>query len=344
MKKQLLIAAIAATMSVSAMADMSITGSANVKMNAAETSTGTTEGSSMNMDIDFAAKNGGTAVYAHLDFDDAGKISDASNTTDSTSEKYGSGGSLTIDKLWMTTSIGSVNITAGDYSSCVGSIEAVKACGTTNNSIGLSTDVAGFNVGYTKSMNDSSAADSITLSGTVAGLAFKVKNSEDTYTNISVKGDLPMGTGTGFYLENHNADAADSDTTVFAAHTKIGGATVSFASLDADDTGATGNTGDIRLLGSSLIGDYHTAAYGTVATMTDVKAVGVNFDMAGNNVNIVTGSADTNGVVDDRDFTDIVIQRKLASGATLDVSYGVADTGTVNVDTTNYGAILNVKF
>ncbi len=344
MKKQLLIAAVAATMSVSAMADMSITGSANVKMNAAETSTGTTEGSSMNMDIDFAAKNGGTAVYAHLDFDDAGKISDTSNNA-----TPNTGGSLTIDKLWMTTSIGSVNITAGDYSSCVGSIEAVKACGTTNNSIGLSTDVAGFNVGYTKSMNDSSAADSITLSGTVAGLGVKIKDSENTttspgYTNISVKGDLPMGTGTGFYLENHNADAADSDTTVFAAHTKIGGATVSFASLDADDTGATGNTGDIRLLGSSLIGDYHTAAYGTVATMTDVKAVGVNFDMAGNNVNIVTGSADTNGVVDDRDFTDIVIQRKLASGATLDVSYGVADTGTVNVDTTNYGAILNVKF
>jgi hypothetical protein len=337
MKKQLLIAAIAATMSVSAMADMSITGSANVKMKAAELSTGgTTESSSMNMDIDFAAKNGGTAVYAHLDFDDAGEVSNDASTA--------STGSLTIDKLWMTTSIGSVNVKAGDYSSCTGSIEAVKACVTTNNKIGLSTNVGDFTVGYTKDMNDSSAADTIALSGTVAGFAFKVKDSEDTYTNISVKGDLPVGTGTGFYLENHNADAADSDTTVFAAHTKIGGATVSFASLDADETGATGNSGDVRLLGSSLIGDYHTAAYGTVSTMTDVKAAGVNFDMAGNNVNIVTGSADTNGAVDDRDFTDIVIQRKLVSGATLDVSYGVADTGTAGVDTTNYGAILNVKF
>ena len=337
MKKQLLIAAVAATMTSAAMADISISGSANIKMDAAELSTGgTTEGSSMNMDIDFAAKNGGTAVYAHLDIDDAGQVSNDASTA--------STGSLTIDKLWMTTSIGSVNIKAGDYSSCTGSIEAVKACVTTNNKIGLSTNVGDFTVGYTKDMNDSSAADTIALSGTVAGFAFKVKDSEDTYTNISVKGDLPVGTGTGFYLENHNADAADSDTTVFAAHTKIGGATVSFASLDADETGATGNSGDVRLLGSSLIGDYHTAAYGTVSTMTDVKAAGVNFDMAGNNVNIVTGSADTNGAVDDRDFTDIVIQRKLVSGATLDVSYGVADTGTAGVDTTNYGAILNVKF
>ena len=122
MKKQLLIAAVAATMSVSAMADISITGSADVRMNAKELSTGgTTEGSAMFMDIDFAGKSGGTAVYAHLDFDDAGKISDTSNNA-----TPNTGGSLTIDKLWMTTSIGSVDITAGDYSSCVGSVEVFK--------------------------------------------------------------------------------------------------------------------------------------------------------------------------------------------------------------------------
>ena len=76
--------------------------------------------------------------------------------------------------------------------------------------------------------------------------------------------------------------------------------------------------------------------------MTDVQAFGANFDMAGNNVNVVVGSADTTAA-NDLDFTDIVVQRKLASGATLDVSYGVADT-SATVDTTNYGAILNVKF
>ena len=332
MKKQLLIAAVAATMTSVAFADISISGSANVKMNAAELSTGgTTEGSSMNMDIDIAGKSGNTSVYAHIDIDDAGTVGTNNNT-----------GSVVVDKLWMQTSIGSVNVKAGDYSSCVGSIEAVKACSTTNNKIGLSTNVGDFKVGYTKDMNDSSAADTIGLSGTVAGLAFNVKDSEDTYTNISVKGDLPVGTGTGFYLENHNADAADSDTTVFAAHTVVSGTTVSYASLDADATGAATNDGDVRLLGSSLIGDYHTAAFATTATMTDVQAFGANFDMAGNNVNIVVGSADTTAA-NDLDFTDIVIQRKLASGATLDVSYGVADT-SATVDTTNYGAILNVKF
>ncbi len=331
MKKQLLIAAVAATMTSAAIADISIKGSANVKMDAAELSTGgTTEGSSMNMDIDITGKSGNTSVHAHIDVDDAGTV--------------GSTGSVVVDKLWMQTSIGSVNVKAGDYSSCTGSIEAVKKCTTTDNKIGLSTNVGDFKVGYTKSMNDSSTADTISVSGTVAGLAFKVKDSEDTYTNISVKGDLPVGTGTGFYLENHNADAADSDTTVFAVHTKVGGATVSFASLDADETGASSNDGDVRLLGSSLIGDYHTAAYATTDEMTDVKAMGVNFDMGGNNVNIVVGSADTTTAVDDRDFKDVVVTRKLASGATLDVSYGVADTGTAGVDTTNYGAILNVKF
>jgi antitoxin YefM len=106
MKKQLLIAAVAATMTSAAMADISISGSANIKMDAAELSTGgTTEGSSMNMDIDFAAKNGGTAVYAHLDIDDAGQVN--GDTDGTTGDKNGK---INVDKLYMTTSIGSVNI------------------------------------------------------------------------------------------------------------------------------------------------------------------------------------------------------------------------------------------
>lgn len=342
MKKQLLIAAVAATMSVSAMADISITGSANAKMSAKELSTGgTTEGSSMNMDIDFAAKNGGTAVYAHLDFDDAGNVGKGTTETDLTKQNTGA---LTIDKLWMTTSIGSVNITAGDYSSCVGSVEGVVACGTTDNSIGLSTDVAGFNVGYTKSMKDSSTNDSITLSGTVAGLDFKIKDNENTYTNFSVKGDLAVGTGTGFYAEQMNRDAADSDATLIAAHTVVNGITLKAADYSADATGVANslNSGDIRPLGTSLIGDYHTAEALTMATVKDATLFGVNMDVAGNNVNIVVGEYD-NATENGLDFADIVVTRKLASGATLDVSYGKFDK-SATVDTTNYGAILNVKF
>jgi len=341
MKKQLLIAAVAATMSVSAMADISITGSANAKMSAKESSTGgTSEYSSMNMDIDFAAKNGGTAVYAHLDFDDAGNV--GLGTAEPTTNQ--NTGSLTIDKLWMTTSIGSVNITAGDYSSCVGSVEGVEKCDTTDNSIGLSTDVAGFNVGYTKSMKDSSTNDSITLSGKVAGLDFKIKDNENTYTNFSVKGDLAVGTGTGFYAEQMNRDAADSDATLIAAHTVVNGITLKAADYSADATGVTNslNDGDIRPLGSSLIGDYHTAQALTMNDIKDATLFGVNMDVAGNNVNVVVGEYDTaafNGL----DFADIVVTRKLASGATLDVSYGKFDK-SATVDTTNYGAILNVKF
>ncbi len=342
MKKQLLIAAVAATMSVSAMADISITGSANVKMNAAELSTGgTTEGSSMNMDIDFAGKSGSTSVYAHIDVDNTGNVDAAAVTSTGAAIRDGS---IVVDKLWMTTSIGSVNITAGDYSSCVGSVEGVQACTTTDNSIGLSTDVAGFKVGYTKSMNDSSTNDSITLSGKVAGLDFKIKDTENTYTNFSVKGDVAVGTGTGFYAEQMNRDAADSDATLIAAHTVVNGITLKAADYSADATGVTNNlnTGDIRPLGTSLIGDYHTAAALNMKTVKDATLFGVNMDVEGNNVNIVVGeydSANGNGL----DFADIVVTRKLASGATLDVSYGKIDT-SATVDTTNYGAILSVKF
>ena len=330
MKKQLLIAAVAATMTSVAMADISISGSANIKMagKALSTDAAAAQTSSQNMDIDITGSNGATKVFAHLDFDNSG-------TAD---------GNLNVDKLYMTTAIGSVNVKAGDWSSCVGMVEGIQKCTTTNNSIALSTTVAGLTVGVSGGMSNDSANNSFSVSGKVAGLDFKIKDNENTYTNISVKGDVAVGTGTGFYAEQMSRDAADSDATLVAAHTVVNGITLKAADYSADATGVTNNlnTGDIRPLGTSLIGDYHTAAALNMKTIKDATLFGVNMDVAGNNVNVVVGEYD-NATVNGLDFADIVVTRKLASGATLDVSYGTFDT-TAAVDTTNYGAILNVKF
>jgi len=327
MKKQLLIAAVAATMTSAAMADISITGGAYIKWSGKDSSvatTSTTEAISQGFDIDITGKTGNTTANAHLDVDENGTSG------------------VNVDKVWMTTQIGDVTVKAGDYSSCTGMVEGIAKCSTTDNGIALSTKVGDMTVGISGSA-DSSVAQSISLSGTVAGMKVAIKDKEDTFTNFAISGDLAVGTGTGFYLEHMNKDAADSDSTLFAAHTKVGDATISIASLDADETGATGNDGDLRVLGSSLVGDYHTAAYSTNTTMTDVKGIAVNTDVAGNNVNIAFINADTNGANDDLDLVDVVVQRKLASGATLDLSYGTADL-TSSTDTTNYGAQVTVKF
>ena len=328
MKKQLLIAAVAATMTSVAFADISISGSANIKMAGKSLSTdaAAVQYSEQNMDIDITGTNGSTKVFANLDFDNSG-------TAD---------GNLNVDKLYMTTSIGDVNIKAGDWSSCVGMVEGVQKCTTTDNSIALSTTVAGLTVGVSGSMSNDSAANSISVSGKVAGLDFIIKDSENTYTNFSVKGDLAVGTGTGFYAEHMNRDAADSDVTLIAAHTVVNGITLKAASYEADVTGYGLNTGDIRPLGTSLVGDYHTAHAGTLAGIKDIKGFGVNTDVAGNNVNVVVGNYDT-AALNGLDFADIVVTRKLAAGTTLDMSYGKIDT-SATADTTNYGAIINVKF
>ena len=328
MKKQLLIAAVAATMTSVAFADISISGSANIKMAGKSLSTdaAAVQYSEQNMDIDITGTNGSTKVFANLDFDNSG-------TAD---------GNLNVDKLYMTTSIGDVNIKAGDWSSCVGMVEGVQKCTTTDNSIALSTTVAGLTVGVSGSMSDDSAATSISVSGKVAGLDFTIKDSENTYTNFSVKGDLAVGTGTGFYVEQMNRDAADSDATLIAAHTVVNGITLKAASYEADVTGYGLNTGDIRPLGTSLVGDYHTAHAPTLAGIKDIKGFGVNTDVAGNNVNVVVGNYDT-AALNGLDFADIVVTRKLAAGTTLDMSYGKIDT-SATADTTNYGAIINVKF
>ena len=330
MKKQLLIAAVAATMTSVAMADISISGSANIKMagKALSTDAAAVQTSSQNMDIDITGSNGATKVFAHLDFDNSG-------TAD---------GNLNVDKLYMTTAIGSVNVKAGDWSSCVGMVEGVQACTTTNNSIALSTTVAGLTVGVSGGMSNDSANNSFSVSGKVAGLDFKIKDNENTYTNISVKGDVAVGTGTGFYAEHMSRDAADSDATLVAAHTVVNGVTLKAASYEADTAGVTAgsNNGDIRPLGTSLVGDYHTAHAGTLVGIKDIKGFGINTDVAGNNVNVVVGNYDTTAL-NGLDFADIVVTRKLAAGTTLDMSYGKIDT-SATADTTNYGAIINVKF
>ena len=337
MKKQLLIAAVAATMTSVAMADISISGSANIKMagKALSTDAAAVQTSSQNMDIDITGSNGATKVFAHLDIDNAatGGGLDTSSTE---------GGTINVDKLYMTTAIGSVNVKAGDWSSCVGMVEGVQKCTTTNNSISLSTKVGGYTVGVSGGMSNDSANNSFSVSGKVAGLDFKIKDNENTYTNISVKGDVAVGTGTGFYVEHMNRDAADSDATLVAAHTVVNGVTLKAASYEADVTGLGLNTGDIRPLGTSLVGDYHTRHADTLATIKDIKGVGANMDIQGNNVNVVVGEYDT-AALNGLDFADIVVTRKLAAGTTLDMSYGKIDT-SATADTTNYGAIINVKF
>ena len=337
MKKQLLIAAVAATMTSVAMADISISGSANIKMagKALSTDAAAVQTSSQNMDIDITGSNGATKVFAHLDIDNAatGGGLDTSSTE---------GGTINVDKLYMTTAIGSVNVKAGDWSSCVGMVEGVQKCTTTNNSISLSTKVGGYTVGVSGGMSNDSANNSFSVSGKVAGLDFKIKDNENTYTNISVKGDVAVGTGTGFYVEHMNRDAADSDATLVAAHTVVNGVTLKAASYEADVTGLGLNTGDIRPLGTSLVGDYHTAHAGTLVGIKDIKGFGINTDVAGNNVNVVVGNYDTTAL-NNLDFADVVVTRKLAAGTTLDMSYGKIDT-SATADTTNFGAIINVKF
>jgi hypothetical protein len=336
MKKQLLIAAVAATMGTAVIADISIKGSANIKMAGKDLSTNTftTQSSSQNMDVDITGSNGATKVIAHLDIDNAA----SGGGTDTSTE----GGTINVDKLYMTTAIGSVNVKAGDWSSCVGMVEGVQRCTTTDNSISLSTKVGGYTIGVSGGMSDDSATNSLAISGKVAGFDVKIKESEHTYTDIAVKGDLAIGTGTGFYVEHMNRDAADSDATLVAAHTVVNGVTLKAASYEADVTGLALNTGDIRPLGTSLVGDYHTRHADTLATIKDIKGVGANMDIQGNNVNVVVGNYDTT-TLNNLDFADVVVTRKLAAGTTLDMSYGKIDT-SATADTTNFGAIINVKF
>jgi len=338
MKKQLLIAAVAATMTSVAFADISISGSANIKMGGSDTynmsDSSALESLSQNMDLEFTGKSGATSVHAHIDVD---------NTGTATSN-------INVDKLWMQTAIGSVNVKAGDYSSCTGMVEGIVACGTTGDALGLSTTIGGATVGATLTSGDNTSAKKVfTAKGDIAGMNVAVRYDGDDDTtdtdadnstlDIAVKGSVA---GVDLYVEHMARDLANADATMIAASTEVAGGTVSVASFEADTAGMAMNNGDIRPLGTSLVGDFHTAILGSLATVKDFKGIGFNTSVAGNTVNVVAFDYDTSSV-NDMKGTDVVVTRALASGATLTANYGTVET-SASADTAVYGAQLSVKF
>jgi thiol peroxidase len=126
MKKQLLIAAVAATMTSVAMADISISGSANIKMagKALSTDVAAAQSSSQNMDIDITGSNGATKVFAHLDIDNAATAGGDETSTD--------GGTINVDAaalegVTVTTVSMDLPFAAAKFCSTAG-IENLKVC------------------------------------------------------------------------------------------------------------------------------------------------------------------------------------------------------------------------
>ena len=159
MKKQLLIAAVAASMTSVAMADISITGStkANVLDGAP----------SIEADLKITGKSGDSSLVANIALDSGVD----------TGEQAGD----MVEDLYVTTSLMGVNAKAGAYRSGASELDQTSAKPSAR--YNLSTTVSGVTATYeaTKDTHD------LTLGGTVAGVSIKqkMKQNDDTETWVS---------------------------------------------------------------------------------------------------------------------------------------------------------------
>ncbi len=318
MKKQLLIAAVAATMSVSAMADISITGAAKVNYT--------------NVDYDAANMNDSDNFKHEMDLKVAGKSGDTSvtmnfggndNTTGNTAVT-----TFNMEDAFVATSIEGVSIKAGQWDNGNNSLRAsTRAAGK----FSASTTLGGVTVAYDAG---NSADDTVKLSGSVAGVAVSYKDTK-TGEDITVSGSAQ---GVSISYLALNKDAANSDRSVITVSGELAGVGVKFAQADAD-TSAT-------ISGDSWMGDFEgaTGAY-LLGAGQDVTSIELSTSIAGNSVKFRNTSIDGGMTGHDTSFNKVIITRPLANGTTFEATYtDLSDDAETNTDSTTLDLELAVKF
>jgi len=344
MKKQLIAAAVAASMSAVAMADVSITGNANYeyfhKTDGGSAGDVTSNYGDTEVNLSIVGKTGDTSVVANLEFTGGSALDSSSLSVNRDGDGEVSG--LDVEDLYITTKVGDVSIKAGDYASGTTALGGEIDNGSRSfNKVTLSTQVGPATVSYATASasaedatfdNDSS---SVSVSVPVAGMTLQVKDESDSYTIVGLKGE---SNGVNFRIENKDSDTANSDVLFYEIGTKLGDLDVSIAGLDAD--------------AHSLIKEDDSAIFAQEATgayVDGVQQITIGTSIDGTALKLRAGSLKGIATKQDADFMRVEASRTLASGATLTVSYddyddkGVATSGTM-YDTQLVEIDLAVKF
>ena len=200
MKKQLLIAAVAATMASATFADVSITGGSEVTIAKSGTTVETTLG--------LKGKSGDTSVTIDLDLHDAA-------------------GDNLVKNAYMNTSVVGIAVKAGQWKSGASNLgRSSYKTGAYN----LSTSFSGVKLAYEETGSGSS--NSVTVSGSIAGVAVshKMNNNADSTTETKLSGSVG-----GIALAYHSKEANATDTnTAISASTTVGDVKIAYTTIDIE--------------------------------------------------------------------------------------------------------------
>jgi len=196
MKKQLLIAAVAASMTSVAMADISISGSSKVNAKGGEYT--------MEADVTITGKSGDTSVVAAIGLDNANSV----------------------EQLYVTSSVAGIAVKAGTWKSGKGEL-GHNLAGDAR--ISATTSFGGVTLNY----EDRTAAGgtSTKISGEIAGVALSYKAKAGNTSETTASGSMG-GVSASFHTKD-NGTAADATSVTLS--TEVQGVTLTYVDIDAAD-------------------------------------------------------------------------------------------------------------
>ena len=319
MKKQLLIAAVAATMTSAAMADISISGDAKFEYQNVETTGVAINVNQTNTEVNLKLR---------------GQSGDTSVVVDVASD---GNSALVVEDQYLTTKVGDVTVKAGNHTTGTSSILGeIDEGGRSNNKVTLSTTLGGAKV-YVGNGGSSTGSTGFTtinnnmfagISMDVAGVTVQAKKVNDTEDAFGVSGDM---SGVAFRLEQKQGTGSNTDVVFGNVTTDVNGISLGYAWIDADADDLIDET-DSAIFAVENAGSGDSNSQFTAST-----------SVQGNKVTLKAGTVGFKAATLDRDYTQVTVSRPLASGATATVTYTDKDTADAE-DSQTFEAELSVKF
>jgi hypothetical protein len=303
MKKQIIAAAVAASVSAAALADVAITGAAQVNWTHAETTSAKGTAIDHNMDIKVVGKSGDTTAVMDFEVTNDNGSATATNGTK-------------IKNAYLTSKIGDVNVETGTK---YGSDTLLDDAGVTDRYMTLSTAVGPATVHYKQWTDKASGTGSTDNSeyGVKATFGditvYHEQETEASHNATQVTGNVA---GLNLYYRNEDADGTTLDKDALQLDYTMGGVKLTYAKVDAE------------------VGTKSDAFFGTWTTNTaastglkEADGFGITTDLAGNTVQLrgYTTKSGASGAAE-VDHTKLIVTRTLASGATAEVTYHDDDT------------------
>jgi len=337
MKKQLLAAAVAATMTSVAMADISITGGMKVNYVNTDSQTDSLDTNAINHDLDFTlvGKSGDTTVSATFATTASSStavvtsnaISHSSGTEDTTTTTANANG-LKTENVILTTKIGDINIKTGAWA---GADSLISNGSRTEGKFEASMEMNGVTVLFGDREN---APEYVKISGDVAGVSLSHEMGNTAagnvdYTDTKVSGSVA---NVDVAYRAKNTDGANNDMDSLKVSTDFNGVGFTYAQAEVEGTGSGMATDDYL---------------GELSSLHKISGFGLSTSLAGNTVQLkkVTANTGTSAAKVEDKYTKIYVTRPLASGATFEAIYTDKDAAAGSAsDSKTLDLELAVKF